>query len=103
MVSHWPVKDCILSQFSKTNKASNIADEEEANHDCLNDLEDSTGVGYEDMEDTDTDETDPSVELSDKTVVDHIIADVELDERLVPLTREDVNLGQFSVLKVRFP
>lgn len=91
--SHYGFIKAILSQFSKTNKASNNTDEKEVDHDCLDDLKDSTGVGDEEMEDADTDKTDPSVELSDKTVVDRIIADVELDGQLVPLTREDVNLG----------
>ena len=91
--SHYGFIKAILSQFSKTNKASNNTDEKEVDHDCLDDLKDSTGVGDEEMEDADTDKTDLSVELSDKTVVDHIIADVELDGQLVPLTREDVNLG----------
>ena len=100
--SHYGFIKTILSQFSKTNKASNNTDEEEADHDCLNDLEDSTGVSDKEMEDADTDKTDPSVELSDKTVVDRIIADVELDGRLAPLTCENVNLGRFSVLKVCF-
>ena len=95
--SHYGFIKAILSQFSKTNKASNNADKEEADHNCLNDLEDSTGVSNEEMEGVDTDETDRFVQLSDKTVVDCIIANVKLNEWLMPLTCEDVNLGWFSV------
>jgi hypothetical protein len=93
----------ILSQFSKSNKASKDANEEGADHERLHDLEDSTGLGDEEVEDVDvvdSDETDPSVEQSDKRAVDSVIAEVELDGRLAPLTREDVNLGRFSILKV---
>jgi hypothetical protein len=91
----------MLSQFSKTNKASSDDDLEEADHDRLKDLEDSTGVGDEEIEGAETaDETDPSVEASDKAVVEGVVADVELDGRLPPLTRDEVNLGRFSVLKV---
>jgi len=93
----------ILSQFSKTKKASSDADEDdsEANQDSLDDLEDDIGYGDEEMDDADADdETDPSVEQSDKMAVDTVIADVEFDERLPLLTRGDVNLGRYSISKV---
>jgi hypothetical protein len=94
----------ILSQFSKTNKASNDADEESADNDRFNDLEDNMGLGDEEVDDAEPDdEMDPSVQLSDKNVLDDVASDVELDERLPYLTRDDVNLGRFSVSKVCYP
>jgi hypothetical protein len=94
----------ILSQFSKTNKASNDVDEDRADNDRFDDLEDNAGLGDEEAEHTEhTDETDISVELSDKVALDDVASNVELDERLPLLTRGDVNLGRFSVSKVSYP
>jgi hypothetical protein len=91
----------ILSQFSKTNKASSDADEEAADNDRFDDLEDGRGLGNEEEEGAEpADEMDPSVDESDNATVDGVGTDVDLDGRLPPLTREEVNLGRFSVLKV---
>jgi hypothetical protein len=94
----------ILSQFSKSNKASKDVDEEDADHDHFDDLDDNTGLGNEEIEDVESaDETDPSVEHSDRMALDCVASDIELDEWLPFMTRDDVNLGRFSVFKVRYP
>ena len=43
---------------------------------------------------------DPSVDESDNVAVDGVGTDVDLDGRVPPLTRKEVNQGRFSVLKV---
>jgi hypothetical protein len=91
----------ILSQFSKTNKASSNADKEAADNDRFDDLQDSRGLGDEEEYGAEpADEMDPSVDESDNIAVDGVGTDVDLDGRVPPLTHEEVNLGRFSVLKV---
>ena len=49
----------------------------------------------------DTDEIDPAVEASDTAIVNEVAA--ELDTETLPsLTREEINLGRFSLSKVSF-
>jgi hypothetical protein len=53
-------------------------------------------------DDDDDDEIDSAVEASDNAMVDDIVRDLEQDsfgEEM--LTREDINLGRFSLSKVR--
>jgi hypothetical protein len=55
-----------------------------------------------DVDNNDDDEIDSAVEASDNAMVDDVIRDLEQDifgEEV--LTREDINLGRFSVSKVR--
>jgi hypothetical protein len=55
-----------------------------------------------DVDDDDDDEIDSAVEASDNAMVDDVVRDLEQDvfgEEM--LTREDINLGRFSVSKVR--
>jgi hypothetical protein len=64
-------------------------DDEEVNLDVAND-------------DDDDDEIDSAVEASEKAMGDDIVRDLEQDsfgEEM--LTREDINLGRFSLSKVR--
>jgi hypothetical protein len=80
----------ILSQFSKTNKASSDADEEAADNDRFDDLEDGRGLGDEEEEGAEpADEMDPSVDESDNATVDGVGTDVDLDGRplLLPAKR----------------
>jgi hypothetical protein len=55
-----------------------------------------------DVDDDDNDEIDSAVKASDNVMVDDVVRDLEQDvfgEEM--LTREDINLGHFSVSKVR--
>jgi hypothetical protein len=48
----------------------------------------------------DGDEIDPAVQLSDSAMVDEAAAETDADSSLPQLTREQINLGRFSVSKV---
>jgi hypothetical protein len=68
---------------------------------ALNELEDGQADDDEEPDEEDTDEIDPSVEASDNAMVDEVAA--ELDTETLPsLTREEINLGRFSLSKVLF-
>jgi len=68
---------------------------------ALNKLEDGQAEDDEEPDEEDTDEIDPAVEANDNAMVDEVAA--ELDTETLPsLTREEINLGRFSLSKVLF-
>ena len=67
----------------------------------LQEEDDDEEVDLDVDDDDDSDEIDSAVEASDNTMVDDVVRDLEQDvfgEEI--LTREDINLGCFSVSKV---
>lgn len=93
----------ILSQFSKTNKAttdSDDNDEDDAVFSGLQEVDDEEEVEPE-MDDDDGDEIDGAVDASDNVMVDEVAREVEEEEAWEEqLTRADINLGRFSLSKV---
>ena len=94
----------ILSQFSKTNKATTDPDKDNKDDTVLRRLQEDDNteeMDSDDDDDDDGDEIDSTVEASDGAIVDEVAQDLEQElfgeERL---TRDDINLGQFSLLKV---
>jgi hypothetical protein len=94
----------ILSQFV-TNKASTCSDG--------NDEDDAVFSGWQvvdnddkvepDMDNDDGDEIDSAVEASDNAMVDQVVRDLGDEEEFEEkLSREDINLGCFSISKVCF-
>jgi hypothetical protein len=68
---------------------------------AFNELEDGQPEDDEEPDEEDTDEIDPAVEANDNAMVDEVAA--ELDTETLPsLTREEINLGRFSLSKVLF-
>jgi hypothetical protein len=100
-VLHRP--QAILSQFSKTNKAttdSDDHDEDDAVFSGLQEVDDEEEVEPE-MDDDDGDEIDSAVDASDNVMVDEVAREVEEEEAWEEqLTRADINLGRFSLSKV---
>jgi hypothetical protein len=97
----------ILSQFSQKNKATADTTKDAADKAVFTDLDEVVNEdeddGNEAEAEDDSDELEPSVEVSDNAMVDAVAA--EADEEAVdlpPLTREEINLGRFAVTKVCF-
>jgi len=94
----------ILSQFSKANKATTDPDEDNEDNAMFGRLqeEDDDDEVDPDEDDDDGDELDSAVEASDNAMVDGVVRDMEEEELFgeeMP-TREDINLGRFSLSKV---
>jgi hypothetical protein len=89
----------------KANKATTDSDEDSEDNVMISRLqeEDDDEEVDPDVDDDDNDdEIDSAVEASDNAMVDDIVRDLEQDsfgEEM--LTREDINLGRFSLSKVR--
>lgn len=49
----------------------------------------------------DDDEIDPAVEASDSAMVEQVAVDAMADDSVPPLTKAQINLGRFSLAKVR--
>jgi hypothetical protein len=90
----------ILSQFSKTKASADDDDENNAMISRLQEEDDDDEVDP-DIDDDDGDEIDSAVEASDNAMVDDVVREVELESfGEETLTREDINLGRFSLSKV---
>ena len=92
----------ILSQFSHKTKASEDTMEEAEDAAALDSLDDdldkdTTG---NDEEEHIKDDIDPSVEASDAALVDEVAAETDGDLDVSTLSRDEVNLGKFTVTKV---
>jgi hypothetical protein len=73
----------------------------------LNALDDAEGAEDDEgsnADDGDDDELDPDVAASDAAMIGEVIEEIDedVDGRLPPLSRADINLGRFSVSKVFF-
>ena len=93
----------ILLQFSHKTKVSEDTTEEVEDAAALDSLdedldEDTTGNGEE--EHVEGDDIDPSVEDSDATLVDEVVAEADGNLDIPTLSRNEVNLGKFAVTKV---
>ena len=91
----------IMSQFSQTKKASSSSLDNSEDDAALKELEDEDGEEPEELVMEDGDEIDPAVESSDSAMVDEAAAETDADDSLPQLTHEQVNLGRFSLSKVR--
>jgi hypothetical protein len=89
-----------MSQFSQTRKASSSSDDNGEDDAALWELEDEDGKEPEEPEVEDGDKLDPAVQLSDSAIVDEVAAETDADSSLPQLTREQINLGRFSLSKV---
>lgn len=97
----------ILSQFGQKNKATADTTEDAADKAVFTDLDEMVNKDKDDGNEAEaednSDELEPSVEVSDNAMVDAVAA--EADEEAVdlpPLTQEEINLGHFAVTKVCF-
>jgi hypothetical protein len=68
---------------------------------AFNELEDGQPEDDEEPDEEDTDKIDPAVEANDNAMVDEVAAELDT-ETLLSLTREEINLGRFSLSKVLF-
>jgi hypothetical protein len=93
------IHKAILSQFSKTKKAtddsSDPAEDEDEDEGDEEQEEDN-----EEHEVDDGDEVDSAVAASDDAMVDQVAKEVGADKSLPSLTRDQINLGRFSLSKV---
>ena len=94
----------ILSQFSQKTKASTDETDEAVDNAELASLEEVTCDEEQELDENDDedngDKLDPSVEASDKAMVDQVAKDAGGSSELPPLTRAQVNLGRFAITKV---
>jgi hypothetical protein len=87
-------------QFSQTIKTSSSSSDDAEDDAALQELEDEDSKEPEEPEMEDGDEIDPAVQLSDSAMVDEATAETDANSSLPQLTREQTNLGQFSLSKV---
>lgn len=100
----------MLSQFSRKIKQnedsrSSYLEEVDADEDvqfaALEDVDDEGFVGDKDpVVDDDEDMIAPDVAASDQAMIDDILAEVELNGRLDPLSRQDSLVGCIAIAKV---
>jgi len=91
----------ILSQFSHSKKTSDTTSENDEDDTALHALEHEDGEEYAEPEPDDGDDIDPAVQSSDSAMVDEAAAEADADDSLPQLTQEQINLGRFSLSKVR--
>jgi hypothetical protein len=98
---HWS----LLSQFSNKMKATMDATEDAEDTTTLNELDDDQFDNREESENKDSnkkdsDKVDPAIAESDADIVEEVTAEVANDSGIPSLTRAEVSLGQFSIMKV---
>ncbi|KAJ7939279.1 hypothetical protein B0H13DRAFT_1851013 [Mycena leptocephala] len=101
------MSEAILSQFSQKKQAP-AADAHQENTedaatlaDILADERNEDEEVEDELDADDSDEIDPAVEKSDQEMIEEVDLDVDLNDRLPPLTVQERTRGRYSVLKLR--
>jgi hypothetical protein len=81
-------------------KASDSTSQNGEDDTALEELDHENGEEYAEPEADDGDDIDPAVQSSDSAIIDEVAAEAVADDSLPQLTREQINLGQFSLSKV---
>jgi hypothetical protein len=93
----------VLSQFSRSRKASDDDNEDKEDEEILKEMEEQEGEEDEEEDEEEDAERDASDDAFVQRVNKELDDGSEVDEHDIPsLTREDINLGRFSIHKVSY-